>query len=233
MLVGAQLKILLIGGSGILGTELQKLDPYIEAPSHKDFDITDQDFIWDGLKSSYDLIINCAAIKDEKEVVEHPRRAISTNIIGSANLAMLCVLFKMRYVYISTDYVYPCEVGDYSEHSDLNPRNNYAWSKLGGEASARIIPNSLIIRTSFFGHEFPYNVAYMDKYTSKGYVYEIAPKILKAAKSDITGIINIGMDRKSVYDIARQTKINVESDSNSTLPRDSSMNLGRYKRIFE
>lgn len=228
------MRILLFGGSGTLGTALQKLDR-IAYPTKNEFDVRYIHEVRDAfLMYEPDLVINCAAIIDDRAINEDPNDSIQVNIIGSANIARLCLERGIRYVYISTDYVYPGNHGNYKESDPVYPFNKYAWSKLGGECSAMMLDNSLIIRTSFGKQNFEYTQAFIDKWTSKDYVDVIAPMILEASKSDLTGILNIGTDSKSMYNYARQRN-QVEpiwiEDSKFKTPKDTSLNLERWKKF--
>lgn len=230
------MKILLIGGSGLLGSELRKLWKNIEAPSSEKLNIKYlESFEKTKLGvTDYDCIVNLAAIKTEQEVEKYPMTAIHTNIIGSANCAIYAIVNKLRYVFISTDYVYPGKRGNYSETDDLQPSNKYAWTKLAGEASAKLVPNHLIIRTSFYGNEFPYNIAFANKYSSKDYLDVIAPKIMKAIVSNQTGVLNIGSQRRSIAEIARikRPNTNIECmDESSLIPYDTSMNIDKLTKL--
>lgn len=229
------MRILVFGGSGTLGTALQKLDESIISPCKAEFNImhrTDVNTAFYLFRP--DLVINCAAIIDDRAINEDPSDAIAVNIVGSGHIARECLYYECRYVYISTDYVYPGNHGNYKESDPVYPFNKYAWSKLGGECSAMMLDNSLIIRTSFGKENFEYSHAFIDKWTSKDYVDVIAPMILEASKSDLTGILNIGTDSKSMYNYARQRNqvepICIE-DSKFKTPRDTSLNLERWKKF--
>ena len=66
---------------------------------------------------------------------------------------------NIRFIYISTDGVYPCSNGNYSEDSPTIPYNIYGWSKLGGETAVRSLQNFCIIRTRFFD---PLNIPFSE-----------------------------------------------------------------------
>jgi dTDP-4-dehydrorhamnose reductase len=70
----------------------------------------------------------------------------------------VCLTRKIRYVYLSTDYIYKGDRGNYKETDTIMPFNLYSWTKLGGETSAVAVKNHLIIRTSF-GGQFKYKKA--------------------------------------------------------------------------
>ncbi len=188
-------KILVLGGTGLLGSELKRIDPELVCLG-SNYDIRDYQQVADiNLWYFPDIIILCAAELNNND----NHNLIYTNIIGASNVSLNCRHLNTRLVYISTDYVYPSEKGNYKESDPVLPFNNYAWSKLGGECAVRLVPNHLIIRTSFGASEFPYEHAYNNKWTSKDYVDVIAPMILQAAKSDLTGVINIGTEKKTIY----------------------------------
>jgi len=227
------MKILLFGGSGLLGTELRKLNHNFLAPTHTNQDLVsflELDLYIDRIKP--DIVINCAAIKDNRKIEQDPADAIATNIIGAGNLAIVCSKQNIRYVYISTDYIYEGSRGNYLESDHILPCNLYAWTKLGGEASAKCVKNHLIIRTSFGKSEFDYKEAFTDKWTSKDYVDVIAPMILEAALSPLTGVLNIGTERKTIYDHATARNTDIKpvklSESSHSTPYDTSLNLQKW-----
>ena len=74
-------------------------------------------------------------------------KSIDLNIIGTANVTKACEK-NIKLIYFSTNYVYPGTRGNYKETDPIFPVNNYAWSKLGGEASVHLYNNSLILRVS-------------------------------------------------------------------------------------
>ena len=97
---------------------------------------------------------------------------IKTNIIGTSNVTLLCMKLDIKLVYISTDFVYPSSEEPLEEWRNLNPQNEYAWSKLGGECAVRQYDKSLIIRTTFTERPYPLystsnayrNLMYIDIY---------------------------------------------------------------------
>jgi len=226
------MRITIFGGSGLLGKELQKLTS-MAAPSHAEADISSYYNLMEYFSQveAPDIIINCAVFKDNRKIEADPTHAINTNIIGAANLANYCAEHSIRYVYISTDYVYKGDRGNYKEADEILPFNKYAWSKLGGEASAVMVANHLIIRTSFGPNEFPYSVAFKDKYSSKDYVDVIAPMILEAATSPLIGILNLGTERRTIYDFVKKRKeiISIRTDESAYItPLDTSLNIQKW-----
>ena len=77
---------------------------------------------------------------------ENINKSIEINIIGTANIVRACKNNNTKLIFFSTNYVYPGKKGPYSENDNLNPINNYGWSKLGGESAVRMYKNTLILR---------------------------------------------------------------------------------------
>ncbi|MFQ5547400.1 MAG: sugar nucleotide-binding protein [Woeseia sp.] len=229
---------MLTGGSGLLGSQLQELAPDMVAPSRAELDITDRYAVSAYVASHHpDLIIHAAAVTDNRAIEDDPTEAIEVNIKGTANIALACLKYRTRLVYVSTDYVYAGDKGDYSEDDEIRPFNLYALTKLGGESAVTTVPNHLIIRTSFGAGRIPYEAAFTDKWTSKDYVDLIAPQVLEAAMSPLTGILNIGSERRSMYDYAKLRNPDVKAvkrgESAHESPADTSLNLGRWKDYRE
>lgn len=227
-------RILLTGGSGLLGQELMILNPNIMAPPHNKLDIADvREFHKLQYYPNFDTIIHCAALLDDKIIKDQPHMAIMTNIVGTANIAMYASIMNIRLVFLSTDYIYKGDrVGGYSETDEIMPFNFYAWTKLGGECAVRGVKNHLIIRTTFGPPKFPYKQAFDDAYRSKDYVDVIAPMVYEAAISDLQGVINIGTERKTIYEYAKQRNTDVQPvnvrDSGFSAPLDTSLNLDKW-----
>lgn len=225
--------ILLTGGSGLLGTELRKLRPDLAAPSRETLDITDTDAVRDYVAQHRPgVIVHAAAVTNNHDIEADPSEAIAVNVGGTANLAAACIGTRTRLVYLSTDYVYPGDRGNYCESDELHPANIYAWTKLSGEAAVQAVPNHLIIRTSFGASKFDYPAAFIDKWSSKEYVDLIAPEILEAALGPLTGVVNIGGPRRTLWEYARLRNPDVGeiriADSEHHTPVDTSLNIDKW-----
>ena len=222
--------IVITGKNGLLSKELQSLDETVTGLPSISFDITKEDIKLKLKSLDPDIIIHAAAITNSHDIDVDPILAIKTNIIGTALLSEYCFENNKRLIYISTDYIYPGVSGDYEETSPILPDNNYAWTKLGGECSVRLVPNHLIIRTSFGASKFPYTNAWTNQIVSKDYVDVIAPMILKATKSNIIGILNIGTNSKTIFEYAsrRNKVLAVEKTANNNF----SLNINKYEQLL-
>lgn len=224
------------GGSGLLGKAIKSIDPTIITPSHSEMDILDLESLEKNIiEYKPDTFLHAAAFTSPPKINENPQQALQTNIIGTANVVSMCMKYNIRLVYISTDYVFKGDKGNYAEDDELLPQNKYAWSKLGGECAVKLHDNALIIRTSFTPDLFPYEKAFRDQFTSRDLVSVIAPMILKLTQTNENGVIHAGSPRRSVLEVAQLTKPEVESisinDISFTVPKDTSFNLTKLNSL--
>jgi dTDP-4-dehydrorhamnose reductase len=228
-------KIFLTGGSGTLGSELIKISKAHEvefiAPASKYCDITNPYQIHNHIKDSgCDTIVHSAAITDVKATENDPSLAWDVNVLGTLNVLKSCKDLGKKLVFISTDYVFDGEKGNYAIDDPINPLSKYAKTKAGAELLVRTYENSLVIRTSFFGYDFPYEAAFVDQWSSKDYVDIIAPKVLEEILGNKTGVIHTGNERRSIYNIALDRNENVKKiyrkSVGSFIPRDISLQSG-------
>lgn len=187
-------KVLLTGGSGRLGQELQKYMD-CDAPSSKELDITDVVSVR-GWKNDYDLVIHSAGYTDVAKAEKKPDECYEVNFWGTFNMAW--TFAGTPFVYISTEYV-------------KNPVNVYSWSKRAGE---NVLRNPfMIVRTLFKPRPYPYKDAWADQWTTGDYVDVIAPmiatKILEWDKKHVWKV-SVGSGRKTIYDLARMSNPDVE-----------------------
>jgi dTDP-4-dehydrorhamnose reductase len=233
-------KIIFTGGSGLLGAEFKKILPDIHYPSREQFDITNYDQMQQYLEAHpCDLIIHAAAFTSPPLVDKDPLKGIRTNIIGTSNVVKLCMEFDVRLIYVSTDYVFKGDRGNYKETDPVYPVNKYAWSKLGGECAVIMYDKSLIVRTTFGPSVFPYDKAFIDQWTSREDVPTIAEKISKLVNVNITGVMHVGGERKTVFEYAKSLdetrdigKLSI-NDVSFNVPVDTSLNCDRYHELID
>ncbi len=148
-------KVLLCGGSGMLGQELLHSIPEgvdVWAPSSSELDIRDlQVVLQKAATYQPDLIINAAAYTNVDAAETNQDLAFAINRDGPENLGLYAVQANIPVFHISTDYVFDGTKGTpYTEEDEPNPINVYGKSKLAGElALQRVCAKSLILRTSW------------------------------------------------------------------------------------
>ncbi len=233
-------RILFTGGSGLLGGEFKHLLPDAHYPTTLEFDVTNYDQM-NGYLSKNDiaLIIHAAAFTSPPRIDQEPVKGIDVNIIGTANLVKLSSLHGIRLIYISTDYVFKGDKGNYLEDDPVYPVNKYAWSKLGGECAVRMYENSLIIRTTFGPNVFPYEKAFTDQWTSRESVASISKKIAYIAQTDMTGTVHVGGNRKTVFEYAKSLDESKDinplsiNEVNFKVPQDTSLDCNKFNAAIK
>lgn len=226
---------LVTGGSGLLGGAFQRLLPEALYPSSAQFDVRDHESMnrWlDGRAVS--TVIHAAAFTSPPKVDQDPLRALDTNVLGTAQIARLALQRSWRLIYISTDYVFKGDRGLYAEDDPVYPVNGYAWSKLGGECAVRLVPNHLIIRTSFGPDVFPYPKAFSDQWTSRQSVSVTAAQMLALIESGAAGTVHLGGPRRTVLEYARSLDPQqpvaplARSEVPFSTPADTSLDTTRF-----
>ncbi len=228
-------KILITGGSGALGSNIQKLIPCF-APDSKELDITSEDSCRVAIeKYQPDIIIHCAAWTDVAGAEKEKGKCWEVNVSGTRNLVRAAQ--GRRFIYISTEYVFDGEKGNYTETDTPNPKNFYSLTKLIGEVIVGQYLRTLAIRTAFKKDgPWEYPKAFIDQWMSADFASERAPDIVKASlMENLTGIIHISGERKTIYDLARKVspdvgKISIK-DVPVSLPKDTSLDSSLWKRL--
>ena len=232
-------KIVITGGSGRFGSILKKRKTRYKLffPKKNELDITNFNSIKKYLNlKKPNMLIHLAGLSRPMSIHDKDiKKSINLNIIGTANITKACVEKKIKLIYFSTNYVYPGKVGNYKENDSLLPFNNYAWSKLGGEASVQLYKNSLILRVSMTEKPFVHKEAFVNVKTSFMYQEDVAKILFKLINKK--GIINIGGPARSVYDFAKKEnkliiKKKVKKNDKVRLPPDSSININKMKKIL-
>ncbi|MBO34174.1 MAG: dTDP-4-rhamnose reductase [Rhodospirillaceae bacterium] len=228
-------RILLSGGTGLLGTELLNIAPSINAPSHQEMDIAKCTSIEAAIgKYDPEIFLHCAGLVGTRECSQDLMSCMNINVHGTLNVISNCLRHDIRLVYISTEYAFDGKRGNYSEEDLVNPLSDYAKSKVAGEMMVRCYIESLIIRTTFCSPvKWKFEGAFTDQFTSRDTVDVIGRDILRAALSELTGVIHIGTERKSQFDLARRIDPYIKplsiSQVDLPLPRDTSLNCSRWK----
>jgi dTDP-4-dehydrorhamnose reductase len=143
-------KVLILGASGMLGHDLQKVYPGAVCRGHE-LDVTDEktvsSFLLD-LKPS--LVINVAAFTNVDGSEDQQDLAFAVNGEGPVYVAAACHEVGATLVHYSTDYVFDGSQESYVESDKPNPINVYGASKLRGEeAIVSAMEDYRIIRTSW------------------------------------------------------------------------------------
>lgn len=148
-------KVILLGGKGLLGTNIAPILRETFDLSIVDvdtWDITDAESGRRNLSiNEPDVVINLAAITDVDGCEDNKERAERVNAYGAGLAARICNEQHVRFVHISTDYVFDGKKTlPYKEDDSPNPTSIYGETKLNGE---RLVmenhPQSLIVRAQW------------------------------------------------------------------------------------
>jgi len=192
-----EIKILITGGTGRLGTELKK-----HLPGHY-VGSKDLDFTKEITKGNYDLILHIGAYTNvRKAEFEDRNKCFMVNVYGTFNLVQ---------TYKDTPFIFIS-----SESAKNPPFSVYSLSKKLGEEIVQTHPNHLIFRTLFKPNPFPFDKAYIDQYTQGDYVDVIAKllaeKVMKWDKKT-SALEYLGTGRKTIFELAKRTRPDVKPNS--------------------
>lgn len=231
--------IVITGGNGRFGSVLKKINNKnnLLFPSKKKLNILKFNSLKNYLKIKRPkILIHLAGLSRPMDM--HDRninKSIDLNIIGTANIVKICSLLRIKLVYFSTHYVYPCNTGGYSENSPLLPINNYAWSKLGGEAAVQMYKNSLILRVCMTEKPFVHKSAFANVKSNFIFHEDVAKILFKLINKK--GIINVGEKIQTIYNFAKKNnsevkKIYLKNKSKIEFPKNPSINIDKLKKII-
>lgn len=146
------MKILVIGETGQLARQLQRLLPDAEFWGRDHLDWDSPSNLDERLQSAApDIIVNTTAYTAVDKAQSEPQAAWAANAEGPRLLSAAASKLGTRLIHISTDYVFDGQsTSDYTESDPTRPINVYGATKLAGElAVSTMCPNHIIIRTSW------------------------------------------------------------------------------------
>jgi dTDP-4-dehydrorhamnose reductase len=233
-------KIVITGGSGRFGNVLKKVKSNynIFFPKKNELNILNYKKVTKYIKKiNPKIVIHLAGLSRPMNIHDNEiSKSIDLNIIGTSNITKACSEKNIKLIYFSTNYVYPGTKGNYSENDGLLPVNNYAWSKLGGEAAVHLYKNSLILRVCMTEKPFVHKAAFANVKNNFIYQEQVAELLFKIL--DHKGVINVGGKSQYIYDFVKKDKkdvkkIYLKKKLNIGVPFDSSMNTLKLKKILK
>lgn len=160
------MRLLVVGANGLLGSNVvhvgrqhdwnvmgtyHSTPPEFEIPQTQ-FNLEAYETFDDVLEThNPDLVVNCAAMTDVDGCETNPERANVLNGDAPGALAAQCAANSVKFVHVSTDYVFDGTARDpYGEEASPNPVQMYGESKLAGERAVQeAAGDHLIARLSF------------------------------------------------------------------------------------
>jgi dTDP-4-dehydrorhamnose reductase len=148
--------ILITGGAGQVGLELQAIDwpegVVLHAPSRADLDLTDAASVRAAFASApFAAVINAGAYTAVDKAEDDVAAAFAANAMGPAVLAEVTRRAGVPLLHVSTDYVFDGAKADpYVEDDPVGPLGVYGASKLAGELAVLSgNPRSMALRTAW------------------------------------------------------------------------------------
>jgi dTDP-4-dehydrorhamnose reductase len=228
-------RLLVTGSSGLLGHMIVKLtrDDFAVTPLHNTkplhfnslkLDITSTEEVSNLFhKLKPDSVIHAASETNVDKCENEKEHAWKTNVEGTRSIAVACRKLGAKLLYISTDYVFDGEKGNYQEQDKPNPINYYGATKLEGENQAVChCRKYAILRTSvIYGwHPWKQNFATWvinqlkqnkevqvveDHFNTPTFADNLAEIAIEALKKDFQGLYHAsGSQRTSRYEFALQ-----------------------------
>ena len=240
------MKILVTGANGLLGQHLVKLlvaEGYQvvatgrgdnRLPSslaaqcvYYDIDITDEWAVHElFVKEIPGVVVHAAAMTQVDECQLNQERCEAVNVKATAQLVLEAEAASGHFIYLSTDFVFDGEKGDYSEDDHLNPVSWYGFTKVQAESIVEtselpwaIIRTCLVYGDTLQGtrsniiswvrqslQEKKSIKVVSDQWRTPTYVADLAMGVLLVIRRKAEGIYHIsGRDRLSPYEMALKT----------------------------
>lgn len=179
-----------------------------------------------------DVVVHMAALGDVDLCERDRGLAWSTTAEPSIALARWASEAQALLIYLSTDYVFDGESGNYREHDPPNPVNYYGLVKLVGEVASRSsTADYAIVRASSIYGLGPGRVnfakflieklakgervkALIDQYTTPTQARLLAEAVLEIVDRRLTGIFHVVGERMSRYEFALRLARTLGFDEN-------------------
>jgi len=201
-----------------------------------------------------------AAIGDLDLCEKNKILAWKTVVEPSIEIASIVTRINCFLIYLSTDYVFEGEKGNYKEYDVPSPINYYGFTKLLGAAFRSSCTSYAIVRASSiygFGHGRMNFAKYLleklkagetvkaliDQYTSPTQETLLGRAIIEIAEEKIEGIFHVVGERMSRYDFAIKVAEVLGLDKSliqqaemremtwlAKRPRDSSLNYDETRK---
>ena len=131
-----------------------------------------------------------------------------------------------KLVYVSSEYVFSGNKGNYTVDDRLDPINVYGKTKAAAEYIASTAPNYQIIRAPFIRQIYP--KVFTDQYCSRYFLKDAVGKIINNIFKNEEKIVHISSERMSLYDLYIKNGITAEpitmsKEQKKTLPKDTSL----------
>jgi dTDP-4-dehydrorhamnose reductase len=190
---------------------------------YRQMDFTDPYSVHDVFRHTQPaVVVHAGAMSKPDDCEQDPWSAYVTNVEGTVTMLNNAAEQKCFFVFISTDFIFNGEKGDYKEEDDPFPVNYYGKTKLEAEEAVREYAyNWSIVRTALvYGktHSGRNNIltlvkeklergeqygVFDDQVRTPTYVEDLARGIVSIVKKKATGVYHIsGKDILTPYKMA-------------------------------
>ena len=268
-------KILITGASGYVGSNLRK---YFKDKGYDVYGLTSKEVqeekiyriditnpqnlfnIFNGIKPN--IIIHTAALSNLNECEKNHELAMKINVETTRNIiyAIRNINPDIKLVFMSSDYVFDGEKGNYKEDDEVNPQTFYGKTKVLSENDIKkYLENYIICRTAnIYGRggnffNFVLDALEQDKtidvfddvFYTPTYIDHLLGSLRELIKIDYKGVIHIaGSERLSRYEFALKMAETLGKDkalirpvkqiaAGKLIAKDNSLNCEYSRKILK
>lgn len=189
-----------------------------------------------------DVVVHTAAMTQVDDCELRPQQCERINVQGTSQVLTDAETFSSHFIYISTDFVFDGEKGNYTEEDDTKPINLYGFSKLQAESMVQTstIPFAIVRTCLVYGNLLQGSrtniVSWVkesleqgktirvvsDQWRTPTYVEDVAKGIALIIEKKATGIFHIsGKDLLTPYEIAIKTANRFQLDATKIIKVDA------------
>jgi dTDP-4-dehydrorhamnose reductase len=190
-----------------------------------------------------DVVVHAAAMTQIDDCELRPQQCERINVQGTSQVLTDAETFSSHFIFISTDFVFDGEQGNYKEEDDTKPISLYGFSKLQAESMVQTstIPFAIVRTCLVYGNLLKGTrsniVSWVKESLEQGktiqvvsdqlrtptYVEDLAKGIALIIEKKATGIYHIsGKDWLTPYDIALKTAEKFGLDAGKIVKVDAS-----------
>jgi dTDP-4-dehydrorhamnose reductase len=255
-------KVLITGANGLLGQHLTRLllnkNYQVVATSrgesrlpfqpsanytYREMDIANALEVFPVMEQEKpDVVVHAAAMTQVDDCELRPQQCERINVQGTSQVLTDAETFSRHFIYISTDFVFDGEQGNYAEDDDTKPISLYGFTKLQAESMVQTstIPFAIVRTCLVYGNLLKGTrsniVSWVKESLEQGktiqvvsdqlrtptYVEDLAKGIALIIENKATGIYHIsGKDWLTPYDIALKTAAKYNLDAGKIVKVDA------------
>lgn len=258
------MKVLVTGANGLLGQHLvmqllekgfvvigtgkgdTRLHPngFGDRYSYRTLDVSDPSDVQEVMDAvKPEVVVHAAAMTQVDECELAPEQCEKINVTGTSLVLADAELYSSHFIYISTDFVFDGEQGNYKENDDLKPISYYGFTKMQAEAMTETcsIPWAIVRTCLVYGDTLEGTRSNIiswvknsleqgkdirvvsDQWRTPTFVEDLAKGIVLIIEQKATGVYHIsGKDLLTPYDIAIQTADLLQLDKSKITKVDAS-----------